>query len=212
MKKLIVNADDFGYSRVFNESILDLAEKGFITSTSVMVEWIDESQSEQIQQLIDLSDKVSVGLHMDFKSTDFDSEIERQAEKFKQVFGFDPAHIDIHKSTYKFDGYPHIIKYSQDHQIPCKNINVEPFTKWMMKDEIFDGTKKSFEEIEQWMSGLKDGGYYAAIFHPGKYDPESKSSFNEIRERDTENIIQMNSKLSEYEIELVNYSDFLNNL
>ena len=51
MIKLIINADDFGYSKVFNEKILDLLEKDFIKSTTVLVNWITDEQKEQIQRL-----------------------------------------------------------------------------------------------------------------------------------------------------------------
>ncbi len=68
MKNLIINADDFGYSKVFNQKILELIEKDFVTSTSVMVECIDGEQRRQVEKLIELSNthNVSVGLHIDF--------------------------------------------------------------------------------------------------------------------------------------------------
>ena len=37
MKYLIINADDFGMSNIFNEVILELLEKEHVRSTSVMV-------------------------------------------------------------------------------------------------------------------------------------------------------------------------------
>ncbi len=40
MKKIIINADDFGYSYIFNKSILDLIKKKLISSTTVMVNYI----------------------------------------------------------------------------------------------------------------------------------------------------------------------------
>ena len=211
MKYLIINADDFGYSKVFNKKILELIEKDFVSSTSVMVESIDDEQKDQVLRLIDLSKShnVSVGLYVDFKSTDFDEEIKRQHDIFVDLFGFKPVHIDIHKNTYLNDGYPHIIKFSKVNKIPCKNLGVEPFTEFMTKDIIFDGTNRDFSEIEEWLSTLKDGEYYTAIFHPGVYDPDSKSSFNEIREVDAENIVKLNKVFDKYDIKLVSYSDFI---
>ena len=211
MKYLIVNADDFGYSKVFNKKILELIEKDFVTSTSVMVESIDDAQKKQVEKLIELSNthNVSVGLHVDFKNTDFASEIERQNKIFVEIFGFAPIHIDLHKTVYLQNGYPHIIKYSKENNIPCKNLGVEPITELMTKDEIFNGTNKDFLEIENYLAGLKNGEYYTAIFHSGIYDPDSKSSFNEIREVDAENIVKLGGVLSKNSVKLVSYYDFM---
>ena len=44
MKKIITAADDFGYSKIFNEEIIKLADDGKITAISVMVDYIDDSQ------------------------------------------------------------------------------------------------------------------------------------------------------------------------
>ncbi len=37
MKHLIVNADDFGYSRGINRGIVEAHERGIVTSTTMMV-------------------------------------------------------------------------------------------------------------------------------------------------------------------------------
>ena len=214
MRYLIINADDFGYSKIFNQTILELIEKDFISSTSVMVDWINDEQKHQVQKLIELSrtHNISIGLHIDFKNTNFDEEIQRQHNVFKKIFGFEPIHIDLHKSVYLCDGYPHIINYSKQKNIPCKNLGVKPFTNFMTKEINFYGTKKEISEIENWLSILKDGQYYVIVFHPGKYDPDSKSSFNEIREVDTKHIVKLNNLLSKYDIKLASYSDFINTL
>ncbi len=125
------------------------------------------------------------------------------------MFGFAPVHIDLHKSTYLHDGYPYIIKFSKEKNIPCKNLGVEPITELMTKDEILDGTKSNFADLKNWFSGLSDSAYYTAIFHPGIYDPESKSRFNKIREVDAENIVKINGVLDEYNVKLISYSDFM---
>ena len=64
MKYLIINADDFGYSEVFNEKILELIEEGFVSSTSVMVDWMDENQKKQIEKLIELSPETVDGHYL----------------------------------------------------------------------------------------------------------------------------------------------------
>ena len=66
MIKLIINADDFGYSKVFNEKILDLLKKGYIKSTTVMVNWITQEQDKQ-NQILMLQKMFKHGFYTDMK-------------------------------------------------------------------------------------------------------------------------------------------------
>jgi len=52
MIKLIINADDFGYSKLFNKMILELIAEKAVTSTSVMIDELDFEQKEQTKKLI----------------------------------------------------------------------------------------------------------------------------------------------------------------
>ncbi|MBU2592609.1 ChbG/HpnK family deacetylase [Patescibacteria group bacterium] len=214
MIKLIITADDFGYSRLFNEMILELIEGKAVTSTSVMIDEIDSGQKEQVEKLIQLSKNhlACVGLHIYFKNTNFREEVERQFGKFVEVFGFKPSHIDIHKTDYLKEGYPVIQEFCKRRKIPCKNLSL--FGEDIMntdglittQDSIFNGTGKSFSEIKEWLGSLQDG-FYVINFHPGYYDPESKSRLNKEREMDAENIRKIITSLREYDIELVNFYD-----
>lgn len=90
MKYLIINADDFGLSSVFNEVILDLIKSGKVKSTTVMVDRITPDQDDQVSELISLSKTMdlSVGLHLDFLSSDYLAQINSQFVKFVSIFGF----------------------------------------------------------------------------------------------------------------------------
>ncbi|MCR4280708.1 MAG: ChbG/HpnK family deacetylase [Candidatus Komeilibacteria bacterium] len=214
MIKLIVTADDFGYSKLYNKMILELIEEQAVTSTSVMIDEIDNGQKDQVERLIQLSKKnlVSVGLHIYFKNINFEVEIDRQFEKFVAVFGFEPSHLDIHKKDYLKEGFPLIQEFCKKKNIPCKNLSL--FDDKLMnidglittKDSIFDGTRKTFSQISEWLGSLR-GGSYCINFHPGYYDPNSVSSLNKEREADAENIRKMVRGLSEYNIELANFND-----
>ncbi len=48
---LIINADDFGYSKVFNAKMLDLIEKGATKSVTVLVDRLNAEQGEQVFRL-----------------------------------------------------------------------------------------------------------------------------------------------------------------
>jgi len=212
MIKLIINADDFGYSKLFNKRILELVEEGKITSTSAMVDNINESQQGQVNLLKSFSEQkiVSVGLHVDFKNTDFQSEIERQFQKFQEIFGFDPKHIDIHKSTYLQDGYIVIQDFAKSKGIPCKNLS--GYGEKIMsvpgvittKAPILSGTDKSLDEMRAWLSDSREDLLFIN-FHPGYYDPESKSSLNKEREIDAQKIVEINEFIKDKNFKLVSF-------
>ena len=214
MKKLIITADDFGYSKLFNKMILELVEERSVKSTSVMVDKIDSNQKEQVESLIKLSQNnfVSTGLHIYFKNTNFSEEIERQWKKFIKIFWFQPSHIDIHKLDYLDKGYPIIQEFSKRKKIPCKNLS--KYNENIMDFDLvittqtpdFSGTGKNFDEISIWLDNLKN--WISIItFHPWHYDPESLSGLNKEREKDAENIRKIIANLNHYNIKLVNFYD-----
>jgi predicted glycoside hydrolase/deacetylase ChbG (UPF0249 family) len=216
MRKLIINADDFGLSKLFNKRILELIEDGAVTSTSVLIDEIDESQKEQVEKLKELSEgkPMSVGLHVYFKNKDFEQETQRQYNKFTKVFGLKPHYLDIHKMDHVHDGgFETIQKKCIEENIPCKNIS---FLGDVMMDgvittkhSVLDATKKPFAEIEKWVSSM-DEGIYCINFHPGYHDPESTSSFDEEREVDAENISRLVKTLPKHNTKLVNFNDIKN--
>lgn len=61
MKKVIINADDFGINKVVTEEIERLIEKGAISSTTVMA---NGSCLEQARNFANLHPKVSYGVHL----------------------------------------------------------------------------------------------------------------------------------------------------
>ncbi|MGL6226761.1 MAG: carbohydrate deacetylase [Thermoguttaceae bacterium] len=61
MKRLIINADDLGFSEVVNESIVEGAEKGLITAASLMVNMpFAEKAAELVRER---TPHLSIGLH-----------------------------------------------------------------------------------------------------------------------------------------------------
>lgn len=130
MIKLIINADDFGSSAVFNEKILDLLEKGYIKSTTVLVNRVTESQRNQIKKLTDLyqNKRISVGLHLEFDDAEPAlPQIESQYQKFISIFGFKPTHLDVHKSHP--GALETINKFAERDNLPVRNLGVKSKTK-----------------------------------------------------------------------------------
>jgi len=213
MKYLIINADDFGYSKIFNASILELIKKRLISSTSFMVNYLNNEQNEQIKELsvLSKSHNISIGLHVEFFDGNFRLEIERQYEKYFSIFGFIPSHIDLHKSTYLKEAYPIIMNFCEEKNLPCRNHNINGFANVLKtKNEVIDGTKINFNELKNMVENFKDGESYEIFFHPGYYDPDCKSSLNKKREDDNKKIEFISPLLKENNIELISYADLVN--
>ena len=157
-----------------------------------------------------------MGLHVYFKNTQFREELQRQFDAFVNTFGFEPSHIDIHKMYHLKEGYPIIQLFCIKNKIPCKNLSkygkdIMLINKKLITttDSSFTGTKKSFGEIKKWLSSLENG-FHVIVFHPGYYDPESKSSLNREREDDAENCRKIVRILPEYNIQLAHFRDLAN--
>jgi len=211
MKRLIVNADDFGYSKIFNQEILKLIEDGTITSTTVMVDRVDDSQIEQIDRLVKLSKtkNLSIGLHTEFKddSIPFREEIKREFKKFQEIFKFKPSHLDLHKSTYLETSYLEIQKFCIENNLPCRNHGIPNDKVLTTYKPVFITIRVDFSKIEAWIKSLEDGKDYEIYFHPGIYDPNLKSSFNEERKDDIENAKKLKGILEENNVELISFFD-----
>lgn len=200
MIKLIINADDFGMSNIFNEKILELLEKSYIKSTTVMVNRIMEEQDYQIKQLINLYNdkKISIGLHIESDADKpLKSQIKEQREKFKNILGFYPTHLDIHKSMGSKEVVMEVNRFAEEYGLPVRNHGIKANTKQTSYPAFFLSNQK-FGEIIRFLEEMKDGSSYELITHPGEYDPACKSSLNKERKDDYDNIIKLQSFLRQH--------------
>jgi predicted glycoside hydrolase/deacetylase ChbG (UPF0249 family) len=115
---LIVNADDFGLSPGVNAGIVTAREHGIVTSASLMVRMPAAAEAADYARR---HPEFSVGLHVDLgewfyrdgewrKSYEVvpvsdreavDAEVARQLERFRQLAGRDPSHIDSHQHVHR---------------------------------------------------------------------------------------------------------------
>jgi predicted glycoside hydrolase/deacetylase ChbG (UPF0249 family) len=119
MRRLVVNGDDFGLSAGVNAGILRAHREGILTSASLMVRapaagHAAEGAAEHPE--------LSVGLHVDLgewfqdaagewhpRYTVVDTgdepavvaELERQVERFRDLVGRDPTHMDSHQHVHR---------------------------------------------------------------------------------------------------------------
>jgi len=115
MKRLIVNADDFGLSAAVNRGIVQAHESGFVTSASLMV------RAPGAKEAAAMAGNLSVGLHLDLCEWEYrdeqwqlkysvvpvddvrvvSEEVGRQLDAFHSLMGRAPTHLDSHQHIHR---------------------------------------------------------------------------------------------------------------
>lgn len=116
---LIVNADDFGRSPGVNGGVIRAHEEGIVTSATLMVRWPAAEEAAAYAQ----RSRLSIGLHLDlgewerrdgewqvryqvlddFSGEAVAEELSRQLERFDQLMGRPPTHLDSHQHVHHED-------------------------------------------------------------------------------------------------------------
>ncbi len=105
-KRLIVNADDLGFTAGINRGIVEAHERGIVTSTSLMVDRPAAADGAEIARRLP---SLSVGLHavldhhgeLTVTRETCDAELERQLRRFEELVGGRPTHVDSHHHTHR---------------------------------------------------------------------------------------------------------------
>lgn len=177
-----------------------------------MIRWINGGQTEQIKKLKNIRNisKISVGLHIEFENENFRSQTQEQFSEFVSIFEFEPDHLDLHKSTYLQAGYQAIMQFCAEKGIPCRNHNALEYNTITTDFPVYNATKRNTEEIKEWLSSLESKKTYMINFHPGIYDPDSKSSLNKEREADAKNIETIFPLFQMLNIKLISFRQLKN--
>jgi chitin disaccharide deacetylase len=150
MKKLIINADDFGYSRGVNHGIIDCHQQGVLTSTTFMS---NMPGAEHAVRLAKENPELGVGVHLvltcdrpmldthrtivdvngDFRSLSFYkgaftvdyeevyAEWKAQIEAFLS-YGLTPTHLDSHHHVNSFGELPQVfLTLAKEYELPVRN-------------------------------------------------------------------------------------------
>lgn len=114
---LIVNADDLGLSAAVNAGIAEAHERGIVTSASLMVR---QGAAAEAAAYAAAQPGLAVGLHIDLGQWDYvngewmpayqrcdsddpaavEAECGGQLERFRELIGRDPTHLDSHQHTH----------------------------------------------------------------------------------------------------------------
>lgn len=153
MKRIIINADDFGLTDGCNEGIIKAIKKGVVTSTTVMMnmpyakEGIDKLKtmnfqsvgihltltcgtptlpSEEVSSLTDEENKFfkrKEKLFPNMYLDEVEKELRNQIELFIKT-GLKPTHLDSHHHIHIYDGVREIVcKLAKEYNLPLRHVD-----------------------------------------------------------------------------------------
>lgn len=165
MKKIIINADDFGLTDGCNKGIIKAIEEGIVTSTTVMMNMPHAIKGIESLKSINFS---SIGVHLTltcgkptlpikevstlvneknefykrkdrlFPNMDLkevEKELRNQIELFIKT-GLQPTHLDSHHHIHIYKGIREVVcKLAKEYNLPLRGVNSE-ITKFLNQENI----------------------------------------------------------------------------
>jgi len=222
MKRLIVNADDFGAGRGINRGIVEAHSEGILTSASLMV---DMPGSEEAARLAAALPRLSVGLHVVLTGedgapiVDFDeweqcrAELQRQVRRFAQLTGGQPTHLDSHHNVHRDPRLlPRFRELAEEYRLPLRGHS--PARYFSAFYGQWDGGEVHLEWIEPAnlvrMLAVDIGpGVTELSCHPGYVASDFRSSYSNEREVELRTLCDpaVRRAIEELDIALIDFGD-----
>jgi predicted glycoside hydrolase/deacetylase ChbG (UPF0249 family) len=140
MRYLVVNADDFGFSRSVNRGVIEAHEQGIVTSASLMV---DRPGAAEASAYATRCPELGLGLHVELKCWRVSRvprrgatlrasalaratavQLQRQLERFRALVGRDPSHRDAHHNRHlQDDVQPQFREVAEQLHVPVRRID-----------------------------------------------------------------------------------------
>jgi predicted glycoside hydrolase/deacetylase ChbG (UPF0249 family) len=220
---LIVNADDFGQSQGVNRGVIEAHERGIVTSASLMVRWPLAAEAASYART---HTDLSVGLHVDLGElayrdgrweplyevdADPAEEIPRQLDRFWELVGREPTHLDSHQHVHHDEPVKSIMRtIAAELRVPLRS-----FSERVRYTSAFHGQSQGepfpegvgFEHLLGILNALPAGVTELGC-HPGYVD-ELETTYLAEREREVETLTdaRIHAALAECGIELVSFGD-----
>lgn len=220
MKRLIVNADDFGAGRGINRGIVEAHRDGILTSASLMVDMPD---SEEAAQLAAALPRLSLGLHAVLTgedgapAVDFDdrerccAELHRQARRFVQLTGGLPTHLDSHHNAHRDPRLlPLFLDLAEEHRLPLRGHSQARYFSAFYGQ--WDGGDSHLEWIApaslvRMLTAEIGPGVTELSCHPGYMESDFRSSYSVERETELRTLCDpaVRRAIEELGIELIDF-------
>jgi predicted glycoside hydrolase/deacetylase ChbG (UPF0249 family) len=221
VKLLIVTADDFGYSRGINRGVVEAHERGIVTSAALMVN--APATAEAVELAASLP-RLSVGLHVNFTNeaqrlVEFDdpgicrSELRRQFDRFVELRGGPPTHIDSHQHVHRDRRRrPFFEELAREHAVHLRDDPPVVFkggfyAQW--EYGVSDPAKVSLAALERLVRNEVRDGVTELACHPGYYDPALEAVYHHDRELELRTLCDpaLRGILAQEEIRLIGFAD-----
>ncbi len=231
IKKLIVNADDYGFTEGCNQGILKAYQEGIVTSTTVMMNY------PHVNEALTLLNNTSIGLGVHLNTTkgqpltvcpslvennqfknrfhytninkeELYKEWKAQIELFIKYTGHLPDHLDSHHHIHLREEYRDILlKLIHEYHLPVRQreyINNDCY--------VYDQLNASNMSLEHFKDICETHNSILEIMvHPAYSDDLLRSISSYSNEREIELNFLINKKIKEYikenNIELITYRD-----
>lgn len=199
--KVIINADDFGYTKAVTEGIIEGYHRGIIRSTTALC---NMGYVEYGKKLLKDCPDLAVGVHLTltlgksltenqtltdefgyfykpemlrehmFDPQEVYLEFKAQIEKYIEIFGRKPSHLDSHHGMHDFhDNYLATERLAKEYQLPVRRYSDYLFVKEFVNEKI------SVEGLIDILEKYKNKNI-EIMTHPGNCDLElyEKSSYS----------------------------------
>ena len=215
MKSLIVNGDDFGASQGVNLGIVEAHRRGVLTSASLMV---DAPSSEEAAHLGSEHPELGVGLHVVIPTSNGVlpvAEVERQLQRFTELTGTLPTHIDTHHNVHHDERLlPAFVEVAERHGLPlrghCGVRHIGGFYgQWDGTTHLEGVSPQAFAHI---VATEVAEGFNELCCHPGYADQDLVSSYSSERRTELDTLCDpaAAAALSERGIRLATFREVQN--
>lgn len=240
--KLVINADDFGLCDGVTLGIFNAMTKGIVTSTTMMVNTIGSKYASSLVKKYNLN----VGLHINLSlgkplsnctsllvngefvrrrcldvdevlESDILMEIEAQYNRFVELVGDKPTHIDTHLYTHQLNEKVRkvLIEFASQVNLPVREYSVNCYAPLIFEQNFKvkkEDTKESMrDKFNQIIINHLNDDYVELMVHPAFIDQTllDISSYNLPRVLEHYVLTSNESKklLEDNNVTLISYSD-----
>lgn len=221
IKYLIINADDFGYSRGINRGIAEAHSNGVLTATGLMVN--TPATDEAVRMSRDLPD-LSIGLHVNFTNeadrlVEFNdpavcrTELRRQFDRFVGLMGRLPTHLDSHQHVHRDSRRaPWFIALAEQHGLPLRDYGPTNYIggfygQW--EYGVSDPAHVSVDALEVILQKEVGHGITELGCHPGYFDASLDCVYHHDREFELRTLCDPRSRelIDELGIRLIGFRE-----
>jgi chitin disaccharide deacetylase len=201
VRRLVVNADDLGYTEAINRGIVEAHERGIVTSTSLMVDRPAAEDGVARAQ----GTRLSVGLHAvldGVPAARAADELDRQLARFVDLVGERPTHVDTHHHTQREDAYRETFgDFAEREGLRARDLSVRHEPRFYGAPAITVG--RLLEVLETLPEGDSELGC-----HPG-YAHGLRSRYVEERETELATLTdpRVGDRIEELGIALIGWAD-----